>query len=153
MGISSPRTICTSIVYHKILSVSNKGCVPEICVIQNKYGIIEYLLPYVYGGQFPTRICCKAIVKEAVANHERDRCNKIISDKSDVPIFLGIMRNKLCNKAFPFYVISMKDHSYAKLPKFARLACLHINEVQRCKLRSNEFTVVMHIIMECTDLN
>ena len=48
----------------------------------------------------------------------------------------------------------MKDHSYAKLLKFARLACLPINDVQICKLCSSEFTdVAMHILMECTDLN
>ena len=74
-------------LYDQILCVSNKGFVPEICAILSKYGVTEYLLTYVYGGQFTTRICWKAIAKEAVANHESDRCNEIISAKSDVPLF------------------------------------------------------------------
>ena len=74
-------------LYDKILSVSNKGFVPEICVILCKYGIIDYLLTYVHGGQFPTRICWKEIVKEAVANHESDRCNKFYQINQMYPYF------------------------------------------------------------------
>jgi hypothetical protein len=137
-----------------ILFISNKGFIPEICTILSKYDLTKYFLTYVYGGQFPTRMCCKAIVKQAVASHERDKCHTIISDKADVPRFLRIMTNRLYQKSFPFYVIAMKDCKYPKLLKFAKLACLPINDVTNFKLCSNEFTyVVMLIVMECSDLN
>jgi hypothetical protein len=98
-----------------ILFISNKGFIPEICTILSKYDLTKYFLTYVYGGQFPTRMCWKAIVKQAVASNERDKCHTIISDKADVPRFLRIMTNRLYQKSFPFYVIAMKDYKYTKL--------------------------------------
>ena len=65
-GVTKQVFVHRLYMYDKILSVSNKGFVPEICLILCTYGIIDYLLTYVYGGQFPTRICWKANVKEAV---------------------------------------------------------------------------------------
>ena len=148
------KSVFVNRLYDNIMSISNTGFVPEVYTILNRYDLTQFLLTYVCGGEFPTKHCWKSIVKEAVFKYESQTCYQALSEKADVATYLSVMKENLYKKAFPYYAVTMKDHTYRHLLKLAKMISLPTMDETTCSLCSNIYdNVTLHIIMYCTALN
>jgi hypothetical protein len=92
-----------------------------------------------------------------VNQYEKDRDERLLSQTTDVPRILRIMRNDIGNNIYPLYKIPKKCKFKSKdiltLAKFVVLPTQTNNE-NICRLCYHNYTdVVFHTFMECPMLN
>ena len=82
------------------------GFLPDVYNIFNKYKLQMYFHTYVHGGTLPTKICWKAIVDEAIDEHEQLCIIDNLQCKNYVDRYLRVYKGK----EHIFYTVQNHHH-------------------------------------------
>ena len=140
-------------LYDFALYDNMKGFMPEIYSALVKYNLKEFLLTYMYGGQFPQKLPWKSIIHESILNKEKSECTVNLMYKGDAEKFL-IVAGCYDSHLYIMYHISKYNSYYLKPLNFlAKLLSLPNIEC-KCKICDEIYSdLVCHILMCCSKLN
>ena len=88
----NPGDLACDIFIHRlfewVFGSVTRGFLPDVYNILNKYKLQMCFHTYVHGGNLPTKICWKAIVDEAIDEHEQLCIIDNLQCKNDVDRYL-----------------------------------------------------------------
>ena len=162
LAISNPCFLVKRIflrrLYDHLLHGSMKGFIPDIARILDLCSLKDYLFVYMCGGQFPSKLEWKQLVKQAVNTLDYEFDRKSLLEKRDCSRYVRCMTMANHGSLHPLYTFTRhSDNVTDARSMLAVIRCLGLPEAHYdnipCKLCNKEYAdIVRHAVAECPAL-